>query len=245
MNRGSTTVDGQPWLWGVFAAAILTGLVLFISTKYGFPFLALPELPELGINPKNEDVKFVQQEKLKFHVYNAALLFGLLGCCLGITTGLLAILRRKMSAVVGGGLGGLLLGAVGGAAAGYFVHRTLWLSESDSLVRNFGIHLLAWGPAVLGAIGGVMITQCSLSKGIAKSIGTVIAPLMVVGGYCLFGSILFQNANFTQLYPDKASSQMLWHALSPVLLGLGLALALRGTANQPAAATTSNEQKAD
>ena len=229
----------QPSSPRLLGFAVLSSLGILALTFWTYPFFDLPPLPEMGISPRTEVVRLHEAAYFAFYTKNSSALFAVIGAILGLLLGLLAAQRRPWAAALSGCVGGAALGALGGLGSGVLLNRALWLSEDESLVTSFGIHLLAWGPTVVGAVGGVALLQNSIAKAVAQGLGGILAALFVVAGYCVSASIIFQNSNLTYLYPDNRSVQVFWGILCPLLVALGLMLTLspRNSGNADAQST--------
>lgn len=212
-------------------------LVLLVAALLGlcqqaYPFFSLPALGELGIDPKPEEVQKHQIAYQQFYSRNGAMLFALIGCILAISLALSHSHRKLLAASIGS-LGGCTLGAAGGFAAGWMVHQTTWLSQDESIIRNFAIHLIAWTPAILGSVTGVAIVHERWPKSMLLALASGLPAILIVSGYIVSASILFANANSTNLMPEYVGPRILWTLSAAVLFAVGFKIILNKSLASP------------
>ncbi|MFO0941974.1 MAG: hypothetical protein U0930_14590 [Pirellulales bacterium] len=210
----------------------LASVVLLGCIQFFYPFIPLIQLSELGISPKPEDVQKHRTAYLEFYSLNGTILFAAIGLALAISIGN-SFSRRRLTGILAGAIAGVALGATGGYFAGLMVHQTTWLSQDESIGRNFGIHLVAWGPTIIGAVAGVSFTQFGLTKAIIISVASFIPAIMVVASYCLATSLVFFNNSSTQLLPNQVSQRVLWIFTASISFALGLKLTVDAIGRAP------------
>lgn len=231
----------KPSLSKSVCAALIGGAIALASIHWLYPVFPRAPLGELSISPTEEDLRIHLQAAIDFRSRNCAVVFGLLGLCLGLSFGWMTTLRRRVASALSGGLAGVVAGIVAGYIAGYFLALALSASENQSLVQSTLFHFSVWAPVLVAVWVGIAAVQGPISQALPHALTGLLAALVAVTLYGLVGTILFPKANLLYLVPGSLAERCAWMISCTLVAGVGLHLGLKPKENKSLPA---NEQSA-
>jgi len=218
-------LPASPPGWITLLGGLLAGLLGFFIVNAAHPIFPFEDLPELGMSPAPELVSRYHAAEYAFRSNNAAVDCGVLGGCLGLLLGLVAVKRRVTGALLTG-LVGLVAGSIVGYAIGPFVAHGLITSSPQTLTQSALIHCTIWGVIGAGVGGAVGILH-------RPSRFTSLLVSGLAGG--VVGAILFNVAaplvsptsNLSIVTPTTMVERILWIVPATLAISLFVGLGLR------------------
>ena len=229
-SPASSSRPRSSWLrwFGSFAAGAIAGYVAFFGIReFGFLFQLpehlIPLLDKQRLSPEEVDSLIAAETLLRYQntAVQVAILGAAAGCLLGLVEGLA---RRSFRTTLIGGLGGMLLGGLAGAAGGIvdlYVLSRLWDMQFETIFKAMAAHSIAFLLVGLG-----MAIVVGLTRGrVVPTVGVVLAAALIAGLiYPGLAASIWPVPNTDAAVPlDAMGPLLLWTMLPTLLMALAIA----------------------
>lgn len=223
-------------LWSPTLPTTLVACALGCVAGFGIlhsldPLFKMEELPELGIAPSAEAVQRFQAATKSFWGNNSAADFSIMGLCVGLAVGGVAVTRRRGLSAIAGGLAGALGGLAAGYGVGMFIAQSVLASADQSLFQSAGAHFLVWFAVFTCVTLAVGVCQSGLLSAGRYVLAGVVSGVGIAAVYNLASSLLFMNANLLLVFPATLSERLVWVVISGLVSGLSLFFSFRTQMN--------------
>ncbi len=243
-NSAASAKGGKTgWLrWlASFAAGALAGYIAFFGIRdfgsyFGLPEHLYPLLDKQELTP--EEANLLSAAFMRREYQNTALQVAMLGAAAGALLGLVeGLARRSILATLIGGVGGLLLGGLAGAAGGaidLYVLSWLWGMNFDITFKSMAAHSIAFLLPGLGIAIVVGLTR----RRLLPTVGVVLAAALIAGLiYPGLAASIWPVPNTDAAVPMGEMGPLLLWTMLPTML-MALAIARTGRVTVPAVGTS-------
>ena len=221
--------------WSALMAGIAAGLIAWGTGE----ILRLSFAPPAHLVGALERSVELLREQNKADLGNAMVAFGLLGSATGMALGIAGGLSRRSirASAIAGGVG-LLAGVATGVGSTRLVAPIL--ARNPVLVSENVLAAILFNGIVWSAVGSAGGLAFAIGRGdrrgmMARSLfGAVTGAILGVVLFNFLGAIAFPLARTDRLIPLTTESRFLARMMAGVLVGLGVALAVRGPRSSPA-----------
>ena len=227
MPADSTRGGWQPPLSMTIVSSVLAGLIGACIICLIDPVFAIDALPELPIEPSDEQIAAKWKSESDFYGRNAALDMAILAGLLGMSIGAGTVSRARVQS----GLAGGAVAAVAAATSAYITGRPIgWamlVSEDQSLVQSGMLMFAVWGALAVGMAIAIGFVQGGAASVVQSIISAIISAIFVVIAHTIVFAIAFPSANLIFVVPNSTAERVVWGVTCCTVLGLGMAIAMR------------------
>lgn len=242
MNETLAAQTWKPGLPQLIAAFLLGAVGVAVAFSLTGPIYPLKDLPEMGIDAKQE---LIDKHDAAIHAYqtsNATLNFGVLGAAIGLLTGLITTSRRRIPSAIIAAVAGGLAGAVSGYFAGNLVADHVFASADQTLLKSFGFHFAIWGSILAITLGSIGLIQNSGLGLVAGLIAGLVGGCCSSIAYNLVGAIAFPKSDLTLLFPRDFVQCVVWAAACALAAAVVAQVALQGNVSEKKESAESEEK---
>ncbi len=225
---------------GILLACVVGGFLGGSIVHKIHPLFAYRDLPQIDLGASAKLVQEHRDAAFEFRSWNYGADLAIIGSVLGLSFGAFAGGRRRLPAIVAGGLAGGLLGASLGFLGGLYVAKTILLNAEQTLQESLGLQAVVWGLILSGIVWSVAATNLGVKTAATHGFVGLLAGLLVAVVQFVVTSFKFPSSNPLFLVPESATERLYWLVAFPVISGLILASGLRnqGSARHPDDAVT-------
>lgn len=230
-------------------ARVLGILILLIATSAAVYFLwqATHDTYRFASEEARTSLEVTEAQSAELKgaaIKSDAIAFGIMGAAFAAVIGFAANPKTTIGKRVVGGLTGVVLGAIGGAIAGYIGHwhDVKYLYPSDPVFYWLGRWAMMIGPIAVAA--GIAVSASGNPAKLLKDslVATIIGGGLVVVFYCFMTGSITPIESHERVFPAFSQNRILLLALMPIMGILAFIVLVRTEKHRSSKSTDINAE---